>query len=238
MLGVPEPQHWQGVVRLDLLKGNPSRTLVPVIGLTDFHGQLDSTTFVMDGRSVSVGGAAQLATMFDEEAAQLSDGTFLFASGDNVGASPANSGLLQDKPAIDVENAWGLDATSYGNHEFDYGVARLLEHQARANFPFLGANIVDEFTLRNPSWVQGPQVFAVTDVQVGVIGIELRRTPELVSAGATAGLSSCRAVAIQAESGEAAASGREGADRGDPRGHRQGRTPWMAPRLCRGRGRS
>ena len=49
-------------------------------------------------------------------------------------------------PAIDVENAWGLKATAYGNHEFDYGVTRLQAHQARANFPFLGANIVDANT--------------------------------------------------------------------------------------------
>ncbi len=55
-----------------------------------------------------------------------------------MGASPPNSGLLEDMPAIDVENAWGLDATAYGNHEFDYGVERLLRHQDRANFPFLG----------------------------------------------------------------------------------------------------
>ncbi len=188
VLGVPEPQHSQGVVRLDLLKGSESRTLVPVIGLTDFHGQLDPTSMTMDGRNVSVGGASQLATLFDEEAAQFPGGSFLFASGDNVGASPANSGLLQDMPAIDVENAWGLQATSYGNHEFDYGVARLLQHQARANFPFLGANIVDETTLQNPDWVQGTHVFNYGNLRIGVIGIELKETPELVSAGATAGL--------------------------------------------------
>jgi hypothetical protein len=138
LLGIPEPQHSQGVVRLDLLRGGEARTLVPLVGLTDYHGQLEPTSYSMDGRSVSVGGAAQLATMFDEEAAQF-PASYLFASGDNVGASPANSGLLEDKPAIDVENAWGLDATSYGNHEFDYGIDRLLQHQARANFPFLGA---------------------------------------------------------------------------------------------------
>ena len=103
-----------------------------------------------------------MATPFDEEAAQISDEPrFCFASGDNVGASPANSGLLEDMPAIDVENAWGLDATAYGNHEFDYGVTRLLQHQARANFPFLGANIVDATTGRNPDWVQGTHVFDV-----------------------------------------------------------------------------
>ena len=188
LLDIPEPQHSQGVVRLDLLKGNSSRTLVPVIGLTDFHGQLDQTTLTMDGRNVPVGGAAQLATMFDQEAAQFSGPSFLFASGDNVGASPANSGLLEDRPAIDVENAWGLDATSYGNHEFDYGIARLLQHQARANFPFLGANIISATTGLNPDWVQGTHIFNYGNLRIGVIGIELKQTPELVSAGATAGL--------------------------------------------------
>ncbi len=188
LLGIPEPQHSQGMVRLDLLKGGDARTLVPVVGLTDYHGQLDPTTMLMDGRNVSVGGAAQLATLFDQEAAQLPDNSFLFASGDNVGASPANSGLLQDTPTIDVENAWGLQATSYGNHEFDYGIPRLQQHQARANFPFLGANIVDETTLLNPDWVQGTHVFDFGGLPVGVIGIELENTPELVSAGATAGL--------------------------------------------------
>jgi 2',3'-cyclic-nucleotide 2'-phosphodiesterase (5'-nucleotidase family)/predicted AlkP superfamily phosphohydrolase/phosphomutase len=188
ILGIPEPQQSQGKVRLDLVKGGTDRTLVPVIGLTDFHGQLEQTSYTIDGRNVSVGGSSQLATMFDEEAAQLPEGSFLFASGDNVGASPANSGLLQDKPAIDVENAWGLDATSYGNHEFDYGVQRLLQHQANAHFPFLGANIVDANTGKNPTWVKGTQVFTYNGLKIGVIGIELKETPELVSAGATAGL--------------------------------------------------
>ena len=188
VLGIPEPQYSQGVVRLDLLRGSGSRTLLPIIGLTDFHGQLDQTTTTMDGKSVGVGGAAQLATMFDEEAAAFPVGSLLLASGDNVGASPPNSALLEDMPAIDVENAWGLDATSYGNHEFDYGVDRLKRQQARANFPFLGANIVDATTLQNPDWVKGTHVFEVNGVRVGVIGIELKETPELVSAGATAGL--------------------------------------------------
>ena len=91
-------------------------------------------------------------------------------------------------PAIDVENAWGLDATSYGNHEFDFGVQRLLAHQARADFPFLATNIVDAVTGRAPPWVTPSVVFELDGVQVGVLGAGLEGTPELVSAGATAGL--------------------------------------------------
>ena len=91
-------------------------------------------------------------------------------------------------PAIDVENAWGLDATSYGNHEFDYGIERLLEHQERADFPFLGTNIVQSSNGQLPSWVTPSKVFTIDGIKVGVIGAALESTPELVSAGATAGL--------------------------------------------------
>jgi 2',3'-cyclic-nucleotide 2'-phosphodiesterase (5'-nucleotidase family) len=189
MLRVPEPQHSQGRVLLEIIKGSNSVRPVTIIGLNDFHGQLDQATLTTDGiTSVTVGGAGQLATMFDEEAAQLPGPALLLSGGDNVGASPPNSALLEDRPAIDVENAWGLDATSYGNHEFDFGVTRLLAHQARAHFPFLATNIVETATNQPPSWVTPSVVFTVNGVQVGVIGAALETTPELVAAGNTEGL--------------------------------------------------
>jgi 2',3'-cyclic-nucleotide 2'-phosphodiesterase (5'-nucleotidase family) len=188
MLRIPEPQHSQGKVLLELVRGSNGVRPVTIIGLNDFHGQLDPTTLVTDGLNASVGGAAFLATMFDEEAASLPGPALLLAGGDNVGASPPNSALLEDMPAIDVENAWGLDATSYGNHEFDFGLERLLAHQARANFPFLATNIVEEATGETPDWVTPSVVFDVNGVKVGVIGAGLENTPELVRAGATEGL--------------------------------------------------
>jgi 2',3'-cyclic-nucleotide 2'-phosphodiesterase (5'-nucleotidase family) len=188
ILGIPEPQHSQGRVLTEIVKGGSSLKRVSIIGLNDFHGQLDPTAMTIDGRAVSVGGAAFLGTLFREDDRALPGRTLLLAGGDNVGASPPNSGLLQDMPAIDVENEWDLDATSYGNHEFDYGVERLLEHQARADFPFLATNIVQTSTGQRPPWVRPSIVFNVDGVRVGVIGAGLEHTPELVSAGATAGL--------------------------------------------------
>ncbi|MGH8775839.1 MAG: 5'-nucleotidase C-terminal domain-containing protein [Jiangellaceae bacterium] len=188
LMRIPEPQHSQGRVMKEVLRGTAKVKPLTIIGLNDFHGQLDPTTMVMDGLNVSVGGASFLGTMFDEEAAALPGPALLLAGGDNVGASPPNSGLLEDMPAIDVENAWGLDATSYGNHEFDYGIERLLEHQERADFPFLATNIVEEDTGETPDWVTPSVVFTVNGVKVGVIGAALEDTPELVSAGATEGL--------------------------------------------------
>jgi 2',3'-cyclic-nucleotide 2'-phosphodiesterase (5'-nucleotidase family) len=189
MLGIPEPQQSQGRVLRGVIEGGTSYKPISIVGVNDFHGQLDPTTRAYDNAiNIRVGGGAFLASMFDEELANLTGDGLILAAGDNVGASPPNSALLQDMPAIDVENAWGLDATSYGNHEFDYGVDRLLEQQARAHFPFLATNIVESDTGVRPDWVTPSQVFKVDGVKVGVIGAELKETPELVSAGATAGL--------------------------------------------------
>ena len=123
LLGVPVPGMAQGQVLLDAVKDGHSYRPVNVIALTDFHGQLEQTTFTTaDTLATTVGGAADLATLFGEEAASLPGESILVSSGDNVGASPPISALLEDKPTIDVENAWGMDATAYGNHEFDFGV--------------------------------------------------------------------------------------------------------------------
>ena len=188
MMTVPLPQHSQGRVLTEILRGGDRIRNVTIIGLNDYHGQLEPTTLSMDGINVPVGGAAYLATRFDEDAADLPGPTLLLSAGDNVGASPANSGLLEDAPAIAVENAWGVDATAYGNHEFDYGLERLLTHQSNANFPFLAVNIVSSDTNRPPDWVRTSVVFNVDGVKVGVIGAALEDTPELVSKGATEGL--------------------------------------------------
>ena len=67
LLDIPVPQHSQGVVRRDILRRGGRYTPLSILGLNDFHGQLEPTTTLIDGRNVSVGGAAQLATLFDEE---------------------------------------------------------------------------------------------------------------------------------------------------------------------------
>ena len=121
VMGVPEPQHAQGRVLTELTDKGRKAKRITIVGLNDFHGQLDPTTRPYDGINTPVGGGAYLASMFDEEFMSLGAPGVTLAGGDNVGASPPNSSLLEDMPAIDVENAWGLDATSYGNHEFDYG---------------------------------------------------------------------------------------------------------------------
>ena len=87
ILGIPEPQQSQGRVLTELLKGGNSIKPISIVGLNDFHGQLDPTTVIGDNNiNVPVGGASFLATMFDEELAVAArPRACILAGGDNVG---------------------------------------------------------------------------------------------------------------------------------------------------------
>ena len=106
LMRILEPQHSQGRVLLEVLQGSNSVKPLTIIGLNDFHGQLDPTTMLMDGANVSVGGAAFLATLFDEEASEPAGRSSAARRRRQRRRIAAELGLLEDMPAIDVENAW------------------------------------------------------------------------------------------------------------------------------------
>lgn len=134
---------------------------VKLLGINDFHGQLSS-------RAVGTrpaGGAAVLAAYLETASAQAKGAAFIVHAGDHVGASPPNSALLQDEPAISVlnllANDWCLPfrlqrqfpdrlqpfvqgrcniVGTLGNHEFDEGsleLLRLIAGGEHPNGPFL-----------------------------------------------------------------------------------------------------
>lgn len=107
-------------------------TDVQLLGINDFHGALSTTgsAYLKDNEKFSsTGGAAMLAGYLNR-----SESEFLAAGGENatsirvqagdmVGASPANSGLLQDYPTILALNRMKFDIGTLGNHEFDEGLS-------------------------------------------------------------------------------------------------------------------
>jgi 5'-nucleotidase len=127
-----------------------------LIGLNDFHGQITATKTFTDAKKVvhKVGGIPVLTSWI--KAAQAAapagpDSVLITHSGDFVGASVPESGLLRDEPAIlwfnQLGNEWckgadGVDTqglengggrnkrcnlvSTLGNHEFDKGKAELL----------------------------------------------------------------------------------------------------------------
>jgi 5'-nucleotidase len=184
---------------------------VKILGFNDFHGQLSPKTEL--GRPL--GGAAVLAAYLRAAEAGREDHTFIVHAGDFVGASPPNSALLQDEPAVDFLNtlagpgcATGDAAdddchviAALGNHEFDDGTDELLRLLHGGNYrtgPFLDdpwrgarydivcANVVERAT-RKPL-VRPYVVRAVEGVPIAFIGAVLHAAPSIISPASIAGL--------------------------------------------------
>ncbi|WP_031409439.1 bifunctional metallophosphatase/5'-nucleotidase [Geobacillus vulcani] len=166
---------------------------VQLLGINDFHGQLNVTRKV-GGREV--GRADYLAAYLKQREAENKN-TLLVHAGDAVGASPPVSALLQDEPTIEVLNKLGFDVGTLGNHEFDEGVAEMLRlihggyHPATgdfsgADFPYVSANVVDKET-KQP--ILPPYVIKrVNGMPIGFIGVTLTDTPSIVTPSGVAGV--------------------------------------------------
>ena len=85
----------------------------------------------------ALGGYARLATLVDHIRDEKKDEpVLLFSSGDNIGGTPF-AWLIPEghSPEIELMKAVGYNATTIGNHEFDYGPDLLSEYLFRAGYP-------------------------------------------------------------------------------------------------------
>jgi 5'-nucleotidase len=122
-----------------------SRTVdVQVLGLNDFHGQLEflNPLLTSSGRIGALvggacappacfpsGGVEYLATHVRNLRAENPKNTLFVSAGDLIGATPLLSALFHDEPTIEAFNLMDLDYNGVGNHEFDEGIDELLRMQ-------------------------------------------------------------------------------------------------------------
>ena len=195
----------------DLAQSRSAPVRVKLLGFNDFHGQLSPRT--LDGRPV--GGAAVLASYLEAAMAGNEEHTFIVHAGDFVGASPPNSGLLQDEPSLsfmntlanarcgprrEANNECNLIFT-LGNHEFDEGRSELfrlldggnhskgpfLENPWKgARYPYVCANVLEAGS-RRP--ILPPYTVRTVDgVRIAFIGAALEETPTIVTPAGVVGL--------------------------------------------------
>jgi 5'-nucleotidase len=186
---------------------------VRIVGLNDFHGNLEPPTrpLLLDtaaGRQqVYAGGAAYFANAVARLRTQ-NKFNMAIGAGDLVGASPLSSSLFLDEPTIGVMNRVQLDFTAVGNHEFDRGWRELkrlknggcekftlrepcaVEHDFHgADYPILAANVImsDGSTLF-PAYGIKRFGTGAEAVAVGVIGLTLKGTGQIVSPAGIEGI--------------------------------------------------
>ncbi|HEX2145795.1 MAG TPA: bifunctional metallophosphatase/5'-nucleotidase [Glycomyces sp.] len=164
-----------------------------LLAINDFHGNIEASSgLTYPGHTEPVGGAEYLATHL-EEAREGERYSTTVAAGDLIGASPFLSAVFDDEPTIESLNAMGIEVSSVGNHEFDAGheeLQRIIEGDEDfegADFPYLGANVVDESTgepVLDPYWIKKFK----GGVRVGFIGMTLEGTGDIVSKSGIEGL--------------------------------------------------
>jgi 5'-nucleotidase len=153
-----------------------------IVTTTDLHGNL----VPRDGRG---GLAAFGGYVRNLRAARADDGgaVILVDSGDTFQGG-IESDLSEGAVVVDAYAALGYAAAAIGNHEFDFGAAdgpgarerpdadprgAIKALAARAPFPFLAANLIDEATGRRVAWpnVRASTSITAAGVKVGIVGI-------------------------------------------------------------------
>ena len=181
-LGIAPPRYAEGRVLTEAFTDNsPSLVPIQVLAWGDYHGQLDPITVTLDRLSIPSGGVANIAAYWKEAKAKNPNGTIILSDGDNVGATPPNSAFLNDVPIIQAMNQIGFTASALGNHEFDKGVAGLMNLQKVAQFPYLADNILDEKTGQVAAFTKPYIVVQANGFNVGIIGVGNPETPSATS---------------------------------------------------------
>lgn len=126
---------------------------VSVIFTHDMHSHMDADRVFRDGKVVEVGGFGRLKTAMDEVKSDYPD-SFVLDGGDFSMGTPYQTIFSKEASELKMMKFLGYEATTFGNHEFDYrakGLASMLQAAAGKGPQLLCANIDWEKTLQDGS---------------------------------------------------------------------------------------
>lgn len=119
------------------------------------------------------GGLARVATLV-RELRRETPHTLFVLGGDTLSPSVLST-FFQGRQMIEAWNALGLDAATFGNHEFDFGPAVLRERVRESRFPWLAANVLERGTGRPWGGARAALLREWGGVRVGVVGLTIPR---------------------------------------------------------------
>ncbi len=154
---------------------------IQVIVFADWGAQIDSRDVWVGDNEVSVGGAATLAAYWERDEAGYPGATLIVAGGDSFGASPPLSSFFDEEPAIVALNGMGVDADTFGNHNFDRGVEHLQRMIDLADFSYVAANLTN--VPSNLAGVAPYTIRIIGGVPVAIIGLVDEEASALVFPG-------------------------------------------------------
>lgn len=130
-----------------------------------------------DGR----GGLARVAALV-RTLRRENPNTLFALAGDTLSPSLLSS-ILRGRHMVEAWNALGLDVATFGNHEFDFGPAVLLERMRESRFLWISANVLDRATGRPFGGARGWLVRDFGAARVGVVGLTVPDTANTSNPG-------------------------------------------------------
>ncbi len=125
-----------------------SAKTVDVMFLHDTHSHLNEFATVEDGASQLLGGFAKIKTLIQEQKEKNPE-TLLLDAGDFSMGTLIQVVFEEEAPEIRMLGELGFDATTLGNHEFDYkakGLANMMNHAVASG------DILPEMVVCNVDW--------------------------------------------------------------------------------------
>jgi 5'-nucleotidase len=159
---------------------------IQLLDVSDWHAQLDPN----DVNGTLIGGASVISTLWKQDR-ESNPNTLTITAGDAFGASPPLSGFFDEEPGVRAMRLMGFDVDTFGNHNFDRGVAHLqrminLAAAPESSVPGKPFNYVSANLSKlneNLSGVAPWRIFDVAGVKIGVVGITNPEAPGLVFPG-------------------------------------------------------
>jgi 5'-nucleotidase len=127
------------------------------------------------------GGMARLATLVKEVRGQNPNTLFVHA-GDFLAPSVLST-YLKGRQMIATLDALGLDVATFGNHDFDFGPAVLIERMRESRFAWVSSNVRDRRTRGAFGGAQHDRIVTLGGLSVGILGLTLPETAQTSQPG-------------------------------------------------------
>jgi 5'-nucleotidase len=129
----------------------------------------------------TAGGLARLSTL-QKSIRQENPNTLFLLAGDTLSPS-VESTTYKGAQMIDAWNASGLDYSTFGNHEFDFGPDVLKERMKESKFGWVIANVVEISTGRVFGTAEPFVIREFDGVKIGIFGLLLPDTKNMSRPG-------------------------------------------------------
>ena len=165
----------------------PPPVNLQILNVSDWHANLDPVG--------TIGGAWNISARWAADRAAHVGPTLTLTAGDDFGASPPLSSFFNEEPSIQAQRLMGIQVNTFGNHNFDKGVAHLQQMVDLAAAPSTGTSGAHpgqpfryvatnlQNLAANLTRVDPVAYFTYDKLKVAVLGIVNEEAPTLVTPG-------------------------------------------------------